>query len=438
MGITFFENLISDVERLTNGSENLILGICFLIIFLVSSFLIIIERYVDPYEIATAKGKSKKEKMPLVSFFVAVRNDEVAIVDCVKSMLKQTYRNREIFVIDDYSEDNTSTILKKEFGENPDVNIIYLKENVGKKRALAKAIQLSKGELFAFTDSDSVWEKDAIERVVAIFENEPDVGAISGHCNAKNANTNFLTKIQNTWYEKQYRLRKGFESVFRSVSCVSGPLACYRRKAVYNYIPSWENDQFLGREFKFATDRIMTGFALGGSQIGPKLKKQYSNSSFVKDENYPDRDWDVLYCNSAKAWTIVPDTIGGIISQKIRWNKSFIRNLFFTGTFYWKKPLPVALYYYLQIIFVFAYPLLITALIGFLIFNGYSELLVFSLALYGLISILMNSFVVSSNTNYLEPIFGSLMYHLIFQWLIFYSMITINNRDWKREIKKEG
>ena len=134
MAINFFENIIADVGNLTHSYENLILGISILIIFLVSSFLIIIGRYVDPYELAKSKGKPKKEKMPLVSFFVAVRNDEVAIVDCVKSMLKQTYKNREIFIIDDDSEDNTSAILKKEFGKNTDINIIYLEENVGKKR----------------------------------------------------------------------------------------------------------------------------------------------------------------------------------------------------------------------------------------------------------------------------------------------------------------
>jgi len=51
--------------------------------------------------------------------------------------------------------------------------------------------------------------------------------------------------------------------VFGSVSCVSGPLAGFRREAIWNYFPAWAADSFLGREFRFATDRQLTGYVLG-------------------------------------------------------------------------------------------------------------------------------------------------------------------------------
>ena len=431
------QRLSADIEKLTLGHELAILSVAIPLIFAAIIFFIVVWSYVDPYKKARKELPTQNRLNPLVTLFVAVRNDELAIVDCVESMLNQTYVNREIFVVDDASDDETSNVLKQRFGDNPEINIIYLKKNVGKKRALAKAIKVSKGEIFAFTDSDSIWKEDAIERIVAIFENEPEVGAISGHCNAKNANSNLLTRMQDTWYEKQYRLRKGFESVFRSVSCVSGPLACYRRSAIYNYIPRWTNDKFLGKEFRFATDRVMTGFVLCGSELGPKIKNEYSHSSFVKDEDYPNKDWDVVYCNSAKSWTIVPETMDKIISQKIRWNKSFIRNLFFTGKFYWKKPLPTALYYYLQIIFVFVYPLLITTLVALLLLNDYSLLLAVCFMGYAVLSAIMTSVLASENKKMYEPITGILLYHLLFQWLIFYSIATIRNMNWKRESVRE-
>ena len=203
----------------------------------------------------------------LVSFFVSVRNEEKMIIDCINSMLNQTYKKREIFVVDDASTAQTPKIVEDKFGSNSEIKTIYLKKNIGKKKALAKALKEANGEIFAFTDSDSIWKEDAIEKIVDIFNQNENVGAISGHCNASNANENVLTKMQDAWYEKQYRFRKGFESTFGSVSCVSGPIACYRRAAIYNFIPGWENDTFLGKEFKFATDRTMTGFALGLSLI---------------------------------------------------------------------------------------------------------------------------------------------------------------------------
>lgn len=65
------------------------------------------------------------------------------------------------------------------------------------------------------------------------------MGAVSGHCRALNAETNLLTRIQDCWYEGQFSIKKAFESVFGAVTCVSGPLAAFRRESIYNYIPAW-------------------------------------------------------------------------------------------------------------------------------------------------------------------------------------------------------
>src|SRR5690606_11823048 len=124
-------------------------------------------------------------------------------------------------------------------------------ENVGKKRALAEAMLVARGTLFAFTDSDSVWESTAIERIVHILEYDKDIGGVSGHTRALNWDDNLLTKVQDSWYEGQFAVRKAFESAFCAVTCVSGPLAVFRREAIFNFIPAWIHDTFLGGEFKF-------------------------------------------------------------------------------------------------------------------------------------------------------------------------------------------
>jgi cellulose synthase/poly-beta-1,6-N-acetylglucosamine synthase-like glycosyltransferase len=59
-----------------------------------------------------------------------------------------------------------------------------------------------------------------------------------------------------------------------------------------------------------------------------------------------DRAWRVEYVRSARVWTNVPHTARSFFRQQARWKKSFIRNLFFTGTFYWRRGLvPSALFY---------------------------------------------------------------------------------------------
>ena len=87
-------------------------------------------------------------------------------------MLNQTYKKREIFVVDDASTDQTPKIIEDKFGSNSEIKTIYLKKNLGKKRALTKALKEAKGEIFAFTDSDSIWKEDAIESKIIVSKPE--------------------------------------------------------------------------------------------------------------------------------------------------------------------------------------------------------------------------------------------------------------------------
>jgi len=399
------------------------------------TFIVAFLIYKDPYDLAL--GKEKKHPEPrnyLVSCMVAVKDEEDNIARCVDSMLRQTYKNNEIIVVNDASTDKTLDVLR-EYEKDKKIKLINLEKNVGKKRALGEAMAVAKGEIFAHTDSDSVWAPDAIERVTKIFEYFPNVGAVSGHGRALNGDKNLLTKVQDSWMEGQFSIRKAFESVFGAVTCVSGPLAVFRKEAMFNFIPAWENDKFLGQEFKFATDRTMTGFVLGSRTIGEKLKKKYKDSSFVANNDYPTREWEVVYCKSAKSWTIVPDKFKRLIKQQVRWKKSFIRNIFFTGLFYWRKPLPVTLVYYLHILFVLMGPFIAFKHLIYLPIRGnlisavlYLTGVVFVGFMFGLACKLNDK----ENHRWIYRPVMSLLSTFVISWLLFYSVLTIRKMVWSR------
>src|SRR3989344_492645 len=209
------------------------------------TFLITFIKYRDP--VITARNKSKNyNSNPLVSCVLGVYNEEKIITKCIDSLIASTYKNREIIIVNDASTDNTKKVLEK-YSKYPGVKIINLEKNIGKKKAIGQGLRIAKGEIFVFTDSDSVLAPDAIEKIIDVFVSDPSVGAVSGHGRALNANENLLTKIQDSWYETQFSVEKALESIYGSVSCVSGPLAVFRRSAIYNYIPAWEADTFLGQ-----------------------------------------------------------------------------------------------------------------------------------------------------------------------------------------------
>ncbi len=399
------------------------------------TFVIAFHFYKDPYEEAIKKEKKHPiDKKYFVSCMVAVKNEEKNISRCIDAMLRQTYEHKEIIVVNDASTDGTLKVLQK-YQDEKKIILINLTKNVGKKRALGKAMAIAKGNIFAHTDSDSVWVSDAIEKMVKVFTYFPEVGAISGHGRALNADKNFFTKIQDVWMEGQFSVRKAFESVFGAVTCVSGPLAVFRKEAIYNFIPAWVNDSFLGQEFKFATDRTMTGFVLGSRSIGKKLKERYKNSSFVKEIDYPLNDWDVVYCKSAKSWTIVPDTFKKMLKQQIRWKKSFIRNIFFTGLFYWKKPLPTAFVYYTHILLVLIGPYITFRNLIYLPLHG--NIITGILYLSGVIFVgfLLGFAYKLENKNSHRWIYRpamSLLSTFILSFLVLYSALTIKKMVWHR------
>jgi cellulose synthase/poly-beta-1,6-N-acetylglucosamine synthase-like glycosyltransferase len=370
---------------------------------------------------------------PLVSCIVAVHNEEALVRQCIASMAAQTYPHKEIIVVDDASTDNTPAVLR-ELASKYQVTLIELPQNCGKKRALAAGLLQAQGSIIAFSDSDSVWAIDVVEVAVPIFLADENVGAVSGHCRASNGGVNIFTKIQDSWYEGQFSVRKAFESVFNAVTCVSGPLAFFRLSAIYNFMPAWGADTFLGQEFRFATDRTLTAYVLGGSYLGPRVLPQHAESPFALPK-YPVRDWKIVYSKSAKAWTNVPSTFKGMVRQQVRWKKSFVRNVFVTGRFYWRRPFLPALFYYVHVGLVFLGPFVAARHLIYLPLHGdpMSMLLYLAgIAIIGLSFGLAFRHENPGSRRWLYRPLMSLMSTVIFTWLIFYSVATIKRMTWFR------
>lgn len=386
----------------------------------------------DEFEKENLKKGIKPER-PFVSCMIAVYNEEDVIEQCILSMLNQTYQNREIIFVNDGSVDGTAKVLD-EYARLGKIKVVHQK-NQGKKKALGRAMREAKGDIFAFSDSDSVWATDAVEKIVKIFGAFPDVGGVSGHFRLKNSRENILTKAQDAWAEGQFAVRKAFESYFGVVTCVSGPLAVFRRESIYNYIAAWEQDEFLGQEFKFATDRTLTGFLLGNKYIDKQIKEKYANEECVKSINYPEKEWKVVYSKSAKSWTILPDNFKSLVKQHVRWKKSFIRNTFFTGTFYWRKPIIPALAYYLHVVFVVIGPFIAARHLIYLPLRGdlWSAILyLFGIIFIGLMFGLAYRLENKSCSIWMYRPVMSLLSTLFLSFLIFYSAFTIKKMVWHR------
>ena len=110
--VNLLEKILLEFERLIQGNEQNAIVLSLFIFTIGILYLYLVKSYVDPYEKAKKELKDKKLKNPLVSFLVSVKNEENEIIDCIESMINQTYKNYEIFIVDDASSDNTPDILR--------------------------------------------------------------------------------------------------------------------------------------------------------------------------------------------------------------------------------------------------------------------------------------------------------------------------------------
>lgn len=112
-----------------------------------------------------------------VSVIIPTYNRATLVVESLKSVLTQCFRDFEVIVVDDGSTDNTEEALKPYLGR-----IRYVKQrNQGASAARNTGIRAAKGELIAFNDSDDLWFSDKLEKQVRYLDEHPDVAMSVGN-----------------------------------------------------------------------------------------------------------------------------------------------------------------------------------------------------------------------------------------------------------------
>ena len=97
-------------------------------------------------------------------------NSSDFIKDTLKSIISQTYKNWNLIIVDDCSNQKTRNILKK-YQKNKKIKIYWLKKNKGAGYCRNLAIKKSKSPYLAFIDSDDIWKKDKLETQLRFMEN---------------------------------------------------------------------------------------------------------------------------------------------------------------------------------------------------------------------------------------------------------------------------
>jgi len=91
----------------------------------------------------------------MITVLLTVFNGQDWLIECIESILNQSYKNFEFLIIDDGSEDNSLSIIK--YYSKIDKRIKYIsQENIGLTKSLNKGLRIAKGDWIARIDSDDI------------------------------------------------------------------------------------------------------------------------------------------------------------------------------------------------------------------------------------------------------------------------------------------
>jgi hyaluronan synthase len=293
---------------------------------------------------------------PRVTVIIPAKNEEEAIVPVVRAVLNSDYpiSNVELVVVDDGSTDNTWTqlqTLKRDPGLSNHLILVRHERNYGKRVALASGARIATGEIIVCIDSDSFVDKDAIKLLVQPFQDE-HVTAVCGHGEAANMVNGLLAKLQHYWYQEMFRLWKGMESRFGCVTCCSGILSAYRRTAIEPLLNQWLSERLPGTQ---SQSNRHTAIPITGP-VTSRLVKSPGEDRVLTAFALSGKDSRVVYQSNAVVRTIVPANFNQFLKQQLRWMRSWVHCSLLQGRFMWKKPLPVALIFYLYQFLVYLSP----------------------------------------------------------------------------------
>lgn len=354
---------------------------------------------------------------PSVSIIIPCFNEERWIDRTIISCMNQDYPvdKLEVIVVDDCSTDRSVEVIGRTIerlcaAEDDRMDIAHrLKclvqpKNAGKRAALVRGVEEARGDFVVFVDSDSFLDPYAVLNLVQPFQ-DPKMGGVAGRCDVANTYTNSLTKMQSVRYYIAFRVMKASEALFDTVTCLSGPISCYRKSIVLEHKDDWLNQRFLGHKATFGDDRAMTNFVLSHHRT--------------------------FYQDTAVCSTIVPNKQRVFLKQQMRWKRSWLRESLMAGAFMWRKEPFAAVNFYIGLLVPIMAPIVVAYNLFYVPFTQHIFPTTFLVGLL-LMSLMMSFaqlFFRKSSTWYFGFLF-CLYYEVILLWQMPVAWVTFWKSTW--------
>lgn len=170
---------------------------------------------------------------PSLSVIVAAYNEERCIAQKIENFLSCRYSgDTEMIVVSDGSSDRTAEIAESMASER--VRVIRQRERRGKGVAVNAAAEIARGEVLVFTDANTMFAADALEKVARPLSDK-SIGLVTGVSHYSGDRIGSL-------YQRYEQMLKGLESRLGLIAGADGALYAIRRELFTPLDPALIND----------------------------------------------------------------------------------------------------------------------------------------------------------------------------------------------------
>ncbi|MFW5837317.1 MAG: glycosyltransferase family 2 protein [Desulfovibrionaceae bacterium] len=230
-------------------------------------------------------------QQPLVSVIAPGRNEGRYIPKLAATLRDQTYRNYELIVVDDGSDDDTDRICRRLHKQGAIDKFFRNSRRGGKASAANLALRYATGEFIVHIDADSHLREDALERILTPFYMDENIGAVGGDIRVANLGDSLCASLQGVEYMKSLSTGRTVASMLRILRIVSGAYGAFRGD-VLRRIKGWD-----------------PGPGLDGD-LTIKIRKL---------------GYRVVHSPHSVCYTNVPASFRKLSVQRYRWERSLIR-----------------------------------------------------------------------------------------------------------------
>lgn len=181
--------------------------------------------------------------MPQITVILPVYNGERYLRESIDSVLAQTYRGFELWVVNDGSTDHTVDIIDSY--TDPRVRRVDNPQNMGLVATLNRAFAMVETPYIARMDDDDLWHPKKLELQMALLEARPDVGV----CGTSIHKFGDVDSI-NVFPEESDALKVGL--LFYCM--MSHPSVVYRRSMLLETGLTYRQDYFPAEDYKMWVD----------------------------------------------------------------------------------------------------------------------------------------------------------------------------------------